>query len=109
MSAISRQGIVAELARRVALVGVADVDEPMRRAGQHLGGGLAGPDVQVPEHLRRVHADDLEGTTLGEGHRDRGLAGRGRTHQEDDGSCPRSFNAGSGRIGEQSRRPHPCN
>ena len=86
MSAIAPQGVVAELARGVALVRVPDVDQPMRRPRQHFGTRLARPDVQVPEHQGGVHADDLEVAPLGDCRGDRGLAGRGRTHQEDDGS-----------------------
>ena len=54
------QGVVSELARGVALVRVPDVDQPMRRAGQHLGARLSRADVQVPEHQGGVHADNPE-------------------------------------------------
>ena len=99
------QGVVAELGRRVALVRVPDVDEPMRRPGEQCPAGLAGADVQMPEHQRRIDADDLVRAARRELGRDAGLAGRGGPHQEDDGTGAvirtgyRSEAAGSGVSG----------
>ena len=108
--------VVAELGRRIASVRIADVDESMRRAGQHLAAGLARAHVQMPEHHRGVHAHDLEGTALDERRRNPGLAGRGGSHQEYDGTgaatriglpiepaCPGI--AGPGARREQGRSP----
>ena len=69
--------------RRIALGRVDDVDQVMRNARAVAGSRLCGSDVHAAIHLRRINGDDLAVKTRRQGKRDRALARRGGTHQQD--------------------------
>ena len=75
--------IVGEIGGRIALPGVAHIDQMMRHRCELIGGGFRCTDVEPPIHQRRIDADDLAIATLRPIQRKRGLARSGRTHQGD--------------------------
>ncbi len=66
------------------LVGGAHVDKMMRHAAALLGGWLRGADIHPSIELARIRVDDFGAESLGNRHRDRGLAGSGRAYDEAD-------------------------
>ena len=75
--------IGAKLRRRIALVGIDDIDQMMRHRGALCGAWLGRAHVHAAVHLRRVHADDLDRIACGDLERERGLAAGGGPHQQD--------------------------
>jgi hypothetical protein len=84
-----REGIITKARRRVGLGGIQDIDQAMRRTGQHIGGRLGRSDVHAAIDHRRIDTDDLARQTLHQLDSQIRLAGRGRTHQQDgEGALP---------------------
>ena len=77
--------ILAPSARRIALIGVDDVDQVVRDLGAELGAGLGGADVHAAVHQRGIDADDLGIELLCQGEGGGALAGRGGSGQRHDG------------------------
>ena len=73
-----------ELAGRVALGGIENVDEVVRHPGALGERRLGGADVEPAVDLQRVGVDDLSAQSLGESERQRALSRCGRTDDGDD-------------------------
>ena len=85
-----RTRVADEVGHGERLVRVDEVEAVMGDAGALGGRHLRGPDVQAAEDLPRVGRDDLGGRPLprdplGEPDREPGLAGRGRTGDDEEG------------------------
>ena len=82
-----RRRVACVVGRRVLLGRLGDVDEMMGDAPPPGHRHLVGADVEAAEHGRRVAIDDLAVVPLGDGERQRTLAGRGGPeNREDEGS-----------------------
>ena len=85
MSTIAARASRTKRAAEYASVGSDDVEQVVRDARALGGVGLRGADVHAAVDLRGVDRDDLAAEALGERERERALARRGRTHQENGG------------------------
>ena len=75
-------GIAHKVASRIAVLGIANIDESMWRALQRLAVWFGGTDVHAAIHQRGIDADDVARKSLAEADRDVGFARCRRTHQE---------------------------
>src|SRR3954462_2123017 len=76
-------GVEAELAGGIALVGIDEVDQVMRHACALGGGGLRCADVHAAVDLRRIDRDDFEWILLSETQGEGALAARGRPEERE--------------------------
>ena len=88
-------GIADEIAGGIALLRIPYVDESMRVAAQRLGIRLCRSDIHSAVYERRVHADDVNGKSVGKSESKVCLARCRRAHQAD-----------RWRIGGHAKRPY---
>src|SRR2546428_344388 len=83
-----RRRVACIVGRRVLLGWLGDVDEMMGNAPPPGHWRLLGADIEAAVHGRRIAIDDLPVVPLGDGERQRTLAGRGGPEdREDEGSA----------------------